>query len=102
MATAHVIYHYEPEGWWAESPEFPGYSAFGARLDEVRLLAFEGLRFFAEDDTLNVVDSFSFLKTVPATTTAVEIESHETHQVQTAAQRRYRELAETGTPKVPA
>jgi predicted RNase H-like HicB family nuclease len=74
MATAHVRYHYDPEGWWADSPEFPEYSAFGATLDEVRLLARDGLRFLAEDDALNVVDEFSLLTPTPALTCGVEIE----------------------------
>lgn len=61
MATAHLRYHYEPEGWWAESIEFPDYSAFAASLDELRLLAHEGLRFFAEDDELEIIDPISEL-----------------------------------------
>jgi predicted RNase H-like HicB family nuclease len=56
MAVAHVTYHYDSEGWWAE---YPGYSAFGSSLDEVRLLAQEGLRFYAEDSNLVVVDPFA-------------------------------------------
>lgn len=63
MATAHLRYHYEPEGWWAESPEFPDYSAFGASLEEVRELAHDGLRFFTEDDELVILDPISELLT---------------------------------------
>ena len=32
MRTAQLIYHAEPEGWWAASPDLPGYSAVGASL----------------------------------------------------------------------
>ena len=50
-----VCYHYEPEGWWAESPELPGFSAAGATFDEVRQQAHEGAAFFA-DEPLEVED----------------------------------------------
>jgi predicted RNase H-like HicB family nuclease len=70
MAEAHVTYHYESDGWWAESPEHPEYSAFGASLFEVRLLAHEGLRFLTEDESLTVVDPFSITAALATTTTA--------------------------------
>jgi predicted RNase H-like HicB family nuclease len=41
-----VQYRREPEGWWAESPELPGFSAAGEDFAEVRRLAREGLQFF--------------------------------------------------------
>ena len=43
MDPLRVIYHREPEGWWAESPEVPGWSAAGATYEEVRALVDEGL-----------------------------------------------------------
>lgn len=43
MSTARVIYHYEDEAWWAESPEVPRWSAAGATFAEVRRLAEEGI-----------------------------------------------------------
>lgn len=49
MRNARVIYHHEAEGWWAESPEVPGWNAAGATLAEVRELAEEGVQFFAEE-----------------------------------------------------
>jgi predicted RNase H-like HicB family nuclease len=55
MATAHVTYHYEPEGWWVESAEYPGYTAFAASRDEATALAREGLPFFARDEDLIVL-----------------------------------------------
>ena len=77
MATAHLRYRYEPEGWWAESPEYPGFSAFGASLDEVRLLADEGLRFFAEDDSLEIVEPISELLTAVAVSASVGVDPGE-------------------------
>jgi predicted RNase H-like HicB family nuclease len=64
MAVATVIYHFDDPGWWAESPEFPEYSAFGDSLDEVRALAHEGLRFAADDDDLLVVDELTTIRTL--------------------------------------
>lgn len=30
------VYHREPEGWWAESPDLPGFSAAAPTLLELR------------------------------------------------------------------
>ena len=43
MNPVRIIYHREPEGWWAESPEIPGWSTAGATYEEVRALVDEGL-----------------------------------------------------------
>lgn len=43
VRTARVLYRSEPEGWWAESPDVPGYTAFGRDYGEVRQMAREGL-----------------------------------------------------------
>lgn len=43
MRQVEVIYHVEPEGCWAESPDIPGFSAAGDSLDEVRQLTRDGL-----------------------------------------------------------
>jgi predicted RNase H-like HicB family nuclease len=48
-------YHFEPEGWWAESPQLPGFSAAGITFDEVRDQAHEGAEFFA-DGPLEIED----------------------------------------------
>jgi predicted RNase H-like HicB family nuclease len=40
----NVIYHQEPEGWWAESPQVAGWTCVGKTLDEARDLAIEGIR----------------------------------------------------------
>lgn len=54
MTNARLIYHYEPEGWWVESPEYPEYTAFGGSREEVRCLAMEGLPYFADNPDLDV------------------------------------------------
>lgn len=44
MKTVLLRYHWEPSGWWAESRDLPGFSAAAETFDELRLLAFEGVR----------------------------------------------------------
>lgn len=43
MKKIRVHYIFEPEGWAAESPDRPRWSAWGDSLEEVRQLASEGL-----------------------------------------------------------
>ena len=43
METVRVIYHCEPEGWWAESPDVAGWSVAGETYAEVRALVDEGV-----------------------------------------------------------
>jgi len=43
MRKAKVIYRAEPDGWWAESPDFPGFTAVGRDYGEVREMVHEGL-----------------------------------------------------------
>lgn len=50
MRRVLVIYHHEPDGWWAESVDVQGWTAVGESFDEVRNLAHEGLPFFLEED----------------------------------------------------
>ena len=38
MDAVRVIYHREPEGWWAESPDIPGWYAAGESYEAVRAL----------------------------------------------------------------
>ena len=46
-----MIYHYEEDGgWWAETPEYPTFAAFGSSRDEVTLLVQEGLPLTAGAD----------------------------------------------------
>ena len=41
-------YHHEPEGWWADSDDLPGFTAVGATYLEVRELAHSGAEFYLE------------------------------------------------------
>jgi predicted RNase H-like HicB family nuclease len=43
--TVRVLYHQEPEGWWAESPDIEGWTVAGESYDEVRQLAEDGVSF---------------------------------------------------------
>ena len=48
MEPIRVIYHREPEGWWAESPDVKGWTAVGDSYSEVLRLAEEGIPFALE------------------------------------------------------
>lgn len=48
METVRVIYHHEPDGWWAESPDVERWSAAGQTFAEVKKLAEEGVVFALE------------------------------------------------------
>ena len=50
MRKVQVVYHRSKDGWWAESPDVPGWTAAGDSFEEVRDLAQEGLPFFAEEE----------------------------------------------------
>lgn len=50
METVRVIYHHEPDGWWAESPDVEGWSGAAATFEEMKELAEEGVRFALERD----------------------------------------------------
>lgn len=50
MDTVRVIYHREPDGWWAESPDVEGWSAAGETYAEVVKLAEDGVPFALEHD----------------------------------------------------
>jgi predicted RNase H-like HicB family nuclease len=43
--TVRVLYHREPEGWWAESPDIVGWSIAGESYEEVRRLAEDSVSF---------------------------------------------------------
>jgi predicted RNase H-like HicB family nuclease len=47
-AKVVIDYHHEPEGWWADSDDLPGFTAAGATFDEVRELAHSGAEFYLE------------------------------------------------------
>jgi predicted RNase H-like HicB family nuclease len=48
MDRIRVIYHHEGEGWWAESPDVPGWTAVGKTYAEILKLAEEGIPFALE------------------------------------------------------
>lgn len=48
MESVRVIYHQEPEGWWAESPDVKGWIAAGGTYSEVLKLTEEGIPFALE------------------------------------------------------
>ncbi|HEU5251840.1 MAG TPA: type II toxin-antitoxin system HicB family antitoxin [Solirubrobacterales bacterium] len=48
MESVRVIYRHEGEGWWAESPDVPGWTAVGKNYAEVLKLAEEGIPFALE------------------------------------------------------
>jgi len=48
MERVRVIYHHEGEGWWAESPDVPGWTAVGKSYAEILKLAEEGIPFALE------------------------------------------------------
>lgn len=43
--TVRVLYHEEPEGWWAESPEIASWTVAGSSYEEVRGLVVDGVSF---------------------------------------------------------
>jgi len=65
MDTVRVIYHREPEGWWAESPDVPGWSAAGETYDELRALVEKGI-VIALDRKDVTLEHFVPADTVPA------------------------------------
>lgn len=48
MKLVRVIYHHEDEGWWAESPDLKGWTAFADSYDELVELVEEGVPFALE------------------------------------------------------
>jgi predicted RNase H-like HicB family nuclease len=48
--TVRILYHQEPEGWWAESPDIDGWSVAGETYEKVRQLAEDGVSFARSAD----------------------------------------------------
>jgi len=61
MRNVKVIYHREPEGWWAESPDVAGYTAADDAFGELRSLVFDGLPFVlnVEADDLRISEQLA-------------------------------------------
>lgn len=51
-----ITYHSEAEAWWADSPDVEGFVASGADLAEVRQLVHEGLPFYLDDASVEIVE----------------------------------------------
>jgi predicted RNase H-like HicB family nuclease len=45
-----MIFHEEHDGWWAESPDMPRYTACAPTEQSLRALVHEGVPFYFEDD----------------------------------------------------
>ena len=41
--TIRILYHEDPPGWWAESPDIDRWTVAGETYDEVRALVEEGV-----------------------------------------------------------
>lgn len=67
MRTVRVIYRADSDGWWAESPDVPGYTAIGQDYDEVRGLTHEGLPDFTGEDLDFQETVFSLVSYSPQT-----------------------------------
>lgn len=53
MRRVTVRYHHEPgEGWWADCPDLPGYSAAADSYEAVREQVAEGLPWFAGEEVI--------------------------------------------------
>lgn len=50
-----VFYHEEGEGFWAESPDAPGFTAVARTLDELEVQVPEGLRFWLGDERASLM-----------------------------------------------
>lgn len=65
MIQVFVIYHFEPEGWWAESPDVTGYTAAAHSLTELRELVLDGLRFYLRCEDVVMVERFAPSSSAP-------------------------------------
>ena len=52
-----IQYHHESEGWWAESPDAPGFTAAAPTFNEVREQARAGVSFHLERDDLTFAET---------------------------------------------
>jgi predicted RNase H-like HicB family nuclease len=43
--TVRVLYHHEPDGWWAESPDIEAWTVAGESYEQVRELVEDGVTF---------------------------------------------------------
>lgn len=57
MDTITVVYHHEGEGWWADSPDLPGYVAAADTLHQVRELVHEGVPFYLDCEQVVILET---------------------------------------------
>ena len=50
--VVRIVYHREPDGWWAESPDMERWSAAADTYAEVVALAEDGVAFVLADEPL--------------------------------------------------
>jgi predicted RNase H-like HicB family nuclease len=62
-----IIYHQEPDGFWAESPDAPGFTAVAPTREELDRRVEEGLRFYFEGSAIAAPTSAA------SVTTSVEV-----------------------------
>lgn len=56
MRHITLVIHREADGWWAEAPELPGFSAAAATVDALREVARDGLAFHLDDEPFEVYE----------------------------------------------
>jgi len=54
MKRIRIIYHHDPEAWWAESPDVKGWTAVADSYGEILKLAEEGIPFALERDDVEL------------------------------------------------
>jgi predicted RNase H-like HicB family nuclease len=52
----HITYHREPDGWWAESDDLPGFSAAAPTLTDLRRLARDGAAFALHTSHVEILE----------------------------------------------
>jgi predicted RNase H-like HicB family nuclease len=65
MEIVPVVYHEDPDGWWADSPAVPGWTATAPTLNDLRARVEEGVRFALERDDVIVDHVLSDTRLAP-------------------------------------
>jgi len=56
MRQITIVIHRETDGWWAEAPELPGFSATAPTADTLRDVTREGLAFHLDDEPFEIFE----------------------------------------------
>lgn len=56
MRQITIVIHRETDGWWAEAPELPGFSAAAATIDSLREVTRDGLAFHLDDEPFAIFE----------------------------------------------